>query len=76
MLKAETDAKKNVEDGALTTFDTPELMCTYTRAVWRLDDMVNKSLKFTPEPRKVGCSFWYYFESKLRHAEKKDGRST
>lgn len=33
MSKAEADAKKNVEDGALTTFDTPELMCSYTRAV-------------------------------------------
>ena len=28
--KAEVDAKKNVEEGSLTTFDTPELMCSAT----------------------------------------------
>ena len=28
MSKAEVDAKKNVEDGSLTTFDTSELMCS------------------------------------------------
>lgn len=74
--KAEVDAKKNVEEGSLTTFDTPELMCSATFSGWCLDDIgCNKSIKFTPEPRKVGCPFWYYFESKLKHAEKKEKRS-
>ena len=72
--KAENDAKKKVEDGSLTTFDTPELICTVLLILICSDDVfATKATHFTPEPRKVGCSFWYYFESKLCRAEKEEG---
>ena len=64
-----------MEDGTLTSFDTPELMCSFALITLRIDDVVSpKSVRYTPEPRKVGCPFWYYFKSKLKEAEKKENR--
>ena len=63
--KAEIDAKKNVEEGTLTTFDVP---------VVTSKPYETKGMRFTPEPRKVGSPFWYYVVKKIRKEEKRTNK--